>query len=517
MCLLFSERGISDEHVEGRTDEEKEGSWILRRKLGPEQGDSIEGRVNAGSLELPKITLRALASREEIQKEVKAAEAQLETREQGAGSDPSKNPILRGNFDLKRFPIDHAVLAKKLTLQQNSKVEHIPNEKTEAEPSDIPLRQFKLPSKEQGNLVPYTQGAEPALGTTTSLTTLPEVRPPEKEVSNCKLCPAPVIPQFCSYAPHPLAPLDSLLKLDQGIVSRFSWSSQALAALDPATASQAPFEPPPEEVRSTVSQLLDQWQSPKSSCGIWTRDCVRRHLSGEHLPNVPTGPERCFVDGRFPVGKDTEQVLQLFPDLKEGVFGSCAVVAVSHNLLGKGRGPEIDAHDTVFRFNAPQEGFRKDVGARSTILYWKGRGREHAYGQEGQTAEWFYMFREYPKAKFFKLATAGEQRKLKFRRKQALWTSGLPWEVGHQIYEPLRKLDPLVKMSNGFEIVLGVISSGLCSRVDLYGFSAQGNGKYFVDVESKNLGAQMLFKHVAGLEHWVYREAMARGMLCIYD
>jgi hypothetical protein len=93
----------------------------------------------------------------------------------------------------------------------------------------------------------------------------------------------------------------------------------------------------------------------------------------------------------------------------------------------------------------------------------------------------------------------------------------LNWQVGHQIYEPLRKVDKSVKMSNGFEMVLGVLSSGLCSRVDLYGFSAQGNGKYFVDPESKNLGAQMLFKHVAGLEHWFYREAMARGMLCIYD
>lgn len=349
MCLLLSEHGISDQHEEGRTEEEKEGSWVLRRKLGPEQGDSLEGKVNAGSLELPKITLRALATREEIRKEVKAAEARLYTGKPGAGSDRSINPILRGNFNLKRFPVDHSVLAKKLTLQQSSKTEHVSNEKTEAEASNVSVQQFKLPSNEQGNLVAKTGGAEPALGKITSLTFLPEVRPPENEVPNCKLCPAPVVPQFCSYAPHSLAPLDSLLKLDQGIVSRFSWSSQALAALDPATASQAPFDPPPEEVRSKVSQLLDQWQRPKSSCGIWTRDCVRRHWAGEHLPNIPTGPERCFVDGRVPEGKDAEQVLQLFPDLKEGVFGSCAVVAVSHNLLGKGRGPEIDAHDTVLR------------------------------------------------------------------------------------------------------------------------------------------------------------------------
>lgn len=44
------------------------------------------------------------------------------------------------------------------------------------------------------------------------------------------------------------------------------------------------------------------------------------------------------------------------------------------------------------------------------------------------------MFREYPKAKFFRLATAKEQQKLKFRRKQALWSSGLPWEVSRPTF-----------------------------------------------------------------------------------
>lgn len=42
-------------------------------------------------------------------------------------------------------------------------------------------------------------------------------------------------------------------------------------------------------------------------------------------------------------------------------------------------------------------------------------------------------------------------------------------------------------------------------------FTSQGSGKYF--------SRQALMKpaHIAGLEHWVFREAQAAGMLCIYD
>ena len=48
-----------------------------------------------------------------------------------------------------------------------------------------------------------------------------------------------------------------------------------------------------------------------------------------------------------------QNYLDLFPDLKPGDFGTCAVVAVGENVLHRRRGPEIDAHDTVFRYNSP--------------------------------------------------------------------------------------------------------------------------------------------------------------------
>jgi hypothetical protein len=369
LCSLFSGHETSDENHEDRLEKENvEPTWILRRRLGLEQGNNNEGKVNAASLQLQNIILRAFASREEVI----AAEQQLRSK---SDSELRALPILRGNPNLMRNPNFHSMrLAGKLNLKQTSNSEpKLQIATAEALPNTgvVPVPQLhklgneetRLSNKELAqsnstfqhsdfsvekqtlNSAQIIPGVESAGSSGSASAFLPKIRPPEGQVPNCQLCPPPIIPEFCSFAPHPLAPLDTLLKLDQGITSRFSWSAPALAAFDPATGSQAPFELPPEEVKNTVQQLLDQWQSSNGSCGLWTRDCVRRHLSGERLPYVPMGPERCFADGKLPEG----HVLELFPDLNKGVFGSCAVVAVSHNLLGKGRGPEIDAHDTIFR------------------------------------------------------------------------------------------------------------------------------------------------------------------------
>jgi hypothetical protein len=57
---------------------------------------------------------------------------------------------------------------------------------------------------------------------------------------------------------------------------------------------------------------------------------------------------------------------QFFPEVGRGELGACAVVAVADNLLGKKRGPEIDAHDTVIRYNGPMKAYTRDVGSKVT-------------------------------------------------------------------------------------------------------------------------------------------------------
>jgi hypothetical protein len=65
--------------------------------------------------------------------------------------------------------------------------------------------------------------------------------------------------------------------------------------------------------------------------------------------------------------------------------------------------------------------------------------------------------------------------------------------------------------AGGFKFALDVLASGLCRRIDLYGYTAQGSGKYF------KRASLMKPVHISGLEHWVYREAQAMGLLCVYD
>ena len=54
-------------------------------------------------------------------------------------------------------------------------------------------------------------------------------------------------------------------------------------------------------------------------------------------------------------------------------------------------------------------------------------------------------------------------------------------------------------------------ASGLCTWVDLYGYTAKGTAKYF------NKGKAMSTVHIMGLEHWSYRLAQQEGMMCVYD
>ena len=87
---------------------------------------------------------------------------------------------------------------------------------------------------------------------------------------------------------------------------------------------------------------------------------------------INLGYHSLLAGGRLPDGWETKG---LFPDLKQGSLGSCAVVATGDNLLKPpSRANEIDAHDTVFRYNAPIAKYRfvctaEVGGARCDLLH----------------------------------------------------------------------------------------------------------------------------------------------------
>ena len=61
-------------------------------------------------------------------------------------------------------------------------------------------------------------------------------------------------------------------------------------------------------------------------------------------------------------------------ELKAGSWGTCALVGSGANLLKQQYGNQIDAHDTVIRYNSPLDGYTKHVGKKTHALFVKTPG-----------------------------------------------------------------------------------------------------------------------------------------------
>uniref|UniRef100_A0A7S0N8T3 Peptidase C1A papain C-terminal domain-containing protein n=1 Tax=Pyramimonas obovata TaxID=1411642 RepID=A0A7S0N8T3_9CHLO len=384
-------------------------------------------------------------------------------------------------------------------------------EKEEVEAKEEVVWQDKVEQKEvEGAKEEASKGQEMPPGAT-------RVNPPSNKVLNCKSCAPVAVPAMCSWlnpmkdaspsgrrlqAAEPSAPRRSLLAK-----VRTAFQSADRTVL--AKSRQPNFNPPSAELEAEVRAHLAAWREGPA-CGFWTRECVRRYRTNatadaEWVGRIRRGPRNVFKDKTFP--PDGEN---FFPEVSKGELGSCAVVAVADNMLGKRRGPEIDAHDTVFRYNGPIKAYSRDIGSKGDVYYWKQRRDEKQYGQEGQRANKFYMWKA--PDKYYMFADKKEWAAMTFHGKQMLWETGLGGI--HFVYGKYAAENPddsRHSPSGGFGLAWAVISSGLCERVDLYGFSAEGGGRYF-----KNAVVNVV--HKIGLEHWSYRQAMESGHgVCIYD
>ena len=229
-------------------------------------------------------------------------------------------------------------------------------------------------------------------------------------------------------------------------------------------------------------------------CPFLTRDCAF------------SGPGR-EAQRAFGYNDDEWMALsETFPDVKPGGLGSCALVGNSDVMLQRRHGQDIDDHDSVFRHNTPlKPQWEKHIGTKSTVVWIKAHfvkkyekyrtsDASLAYVVQGVTSEQMKRDRFLYKGKPILLATrAGKV----FRKTKRLLYK----------YAGYNNLSP----SGGYSRPFLIIGSGLCTRVDLYGFSSRPkSGKYFA--RNKKVSPT----HKIQFEHWSYRYLMKQGKVCVY-
>jgi len=213
----------------------------------------------------------------------------------------------------------------------------------------------------------------------------------------------------------------------------------------------------------------------------------------------------CRIHKPFPMEKEalTMSEWEAMPSIPAGSWGSCAFVALGNNMIHTPRGAQIDHHDLVIRLgHAPVKEFAKYVGSRTDVVLSRGVGSRMRsdMAQEG--------------TKFYIGSNAG---------------TGLETLKGFEVdYPPINYTDlkgpamsPRHLASNiystmttplggkprggttGFHSVLRQIYTNFCSRLDLFGFSADGGPGYYSDA-----AAPMKLHHASELESWSLHHIM---------
>jgi len=242
-------------------------------------------------------------------------------------------------------------------------------------------------------------------------------------------------------------------------------------------------------------------------------DFPDRHLPPTHPRGAvdrTTHPEIWQLDRWFDIyypGVPRREAERRLPDLARGGLGTCAVVGNADNLLAATHGAEIDRHDFVFRFNTPLKGYEAHVGRRTSGLWTK-----PGYSAGGKRG-----------------GDVGAQKPSRFhvspKERSVTSPDGVPvlvygpslprWRQAagaiYAAYKSEHNIDK-GKPTGGWARVMAVVDSDLCTRVDIYGYSA-GGGKYFAR------SSLVKDAHVVRVEHFSHRLIMAtgiKGKVCVY-
>jgi len=244
-------------------------------------------------------------------------------------------------------------------------------------------------------------------------------------------------------------------------------------------------------------------------CPYLTKECVepdviyRKWLKNKKMPG----------GGKWETSFFSKEQWELLPSMPPGSFGTCAVVSLADTIIKTPSwGSIIDAHDTVLRLgHPPLEGFEQHVGSRADAVIGRGATLNSRLpkGYENVT---YTLGTHFVGA----MATAAQR-----------WDMPKLWKKGDQdhlksligtLYN--RMVPPLHKPrgpTTGIWAALGMIFSGLCTRVDVYGMSPHNGGHYFCNRGSTHTFkahyttsscGKLQFVHSPGIENWLLHYIM---------
>ena len=239
---------------------------------------------------------------------------------------------------------------------------------------------------------------------------------------------------------------------------------------------------------------------------IQERKCwfVDKKCANDTSPDMLSGGGKLWVRKFMSQDRTLESIWENLPDFAPGELGTCALIGSADNMLKKGWGAQIDAHDFVVRFNSVMKGFEKDIGAKTDGLWMKDSYKGAIGGKQIPTK--MYMI---PKS-------IPKNFEMKNGVKSVAYGPALPkWRKAIQEIYNVYKKDKNIKKgtpTGGLARMISLMESGACTRVDIYGYSG-GGGKYF----KKNQVVKD--EHIISVEHYIRRLMMAtgiRGKVCVY-
>jgi len=200
-------------------------------------------------------------------------------------------------------------------------------------------------------------------------------------------------------------------------------------------------------------------------------------------------------------------------DFSKEKFKTCAFVGTGERLLDYEFGSDIDSNEVVFRTNSPLKRYTNFIGARTDILFAR-RGRaKKMRGTENisvQKACVVMSGKDSKNDEDPKNCAGITQLWFEKEESQNFWNKVYKYYLEDPTFS--LSVQGTHSPSGGAVLLLSLVSSGICRRVNVYGISSIGSGHYFEPLQHKPVS----WLHLVGLEFYVLKMLENFGFVCIF-